>query len=208
MLQKKIKELNTVHFDDQEQQPNPTLIDTVGHASDNKSALDKSAVDDADKSATSGKTVVFTAYGEFETSFEKDWYPSIFFHDLDKNDSTWQIHGAEIFVSVQREETHSLETKQREVSVTILTNEIWSHYDKDQYDEKVKEASNEFSRHKENDNYMIKIKYGKPADKETIMINSDRTKLNFETNSKLDITKNAKVVEVYSHNTDRLTLLY
>ena len=55
---------------------------------------------------------------------------------------------------------------------------------------------------------MIKIKYGKPADKETIMINSDRTKLNFETNSKLDITKNAKVVEVYSHNTDRLTLLY
>ena len=55
---------------------------------------------------------------------------------------------------------------------------------------------------------MIKIKYGKQADKETIMINAEKIKLNFETNSKLDITKNAKVVEAYSHNTDRMTLLY
>ena len=60
----------------------------------------------------SGKSVVFTSYTS--TKGEKIWYPSIFFHDLDKNESTWQIHGAEIFVSINKEDR-----------VTFLTNEIW-----------------------------------------------------------------------------------
>ena len=187
----KIDELNTVEYEKQEQQPNPTLIDTVTVAGGDK---------DADTYMTSGKTVVITSYAL--ATGAKNWYPSIHFHDLDRNESTWQIHGAEIFVNINQE----LTTK-----VTIITNEMWSSYSQQSYDEmKAKLYSNDtFSiRHREYDSYMIKLKYGDPAEKELVMNQEDKTKLNFLNNDKLDITKNAKVLEAYSHNGDRLTLLY
>ena len=86
--------------------------------------------------------------------------------------------------------------------VTIITNEIWKD------EEKVKQTSDMFSRHKDFNNYMIKLTYGGPADNESVMNEFDKTKLNFLNNSRLDITKKAKVLEAYSHNKDRLTLLY
>ena len=55
---------------------------------------------------------------------------------------------------------------------------------------------------------MIKLKYKAKADKESVIMSSYNIKLNFENNSKLDITKKAKIVEAFSHNEDRVTLLY
>ena len=56
---------------------------------------------------------------------------------------------------------------------------------------------------------MIKLKYEKRVDnKESILMKSSNIKLNFENNSKLDITRKSKVVEAYSHNSNRLTLIY
>ena len=79
------------------------LIDSVSLASGDESA---------EKSTYRGKTVVFTSY--CHAKGEKNWYPSIFFFDLDRNQLTWQIQGAEIFVNIDKEK-----------NVTILTNEIW-----------------------------------------------------------------------------------
>ena len=64
-----------------------------------------------------GKTVVFASYqlAQFENDSSakgvKNWYPSIFFHDLDANQVTWKIYGAEIFVCIEDQKT-----------VTVITN--------------------------------------------------------------------------------------
>jgi len=98
------------------------LIDTVGQGNHGNSK--------------SNKTVVFTSYRL--ASGDKNWYPSIFFHDLDNNAMAWQIPGAEIFVSIApTEQAPSIEREPANI-VTILTNEIWSKFnEKQQYDEEV-----------------------------------------------------------------------
>ena len=104
----------------------------------------------------------------------ESWYPSIFFHDLDKNETTWQIHGAEIFVSIDEEHYKSY--------VKIITNEIWSKINQEQYETMVKQSSNEFSRHTEYNNYMIKLHYkGKKADDKDLLMaeKKHQIKLNF-----------------------------
>ena len=100
----KIDELNTVEYEEQEQQPNPTLIDTSSVAKGDESANDSKKI---------GKTVVFTSYKH--ASGEKAWYPSVFFHDLDKNESSWQIHGAEIFVSIEKVPATKVKKKAKKV---------------------------------------------------------------------------------------------
>ena len=171
----KIDELNTARYETQEQQPNPTLIDTFSVASGDESA---------DGSTKIGKTVVFTSYKH--ESGEKAWYPSVFFHDLDKNKSSWQIHGAEIFVSIEKVTATKVQEKAKKAEdkdkpqVTVIANEIWYQLSQGEYELIVKASSNEFYRHKEYSNYLIKLKY-----EESVNLNSfkklekEKTMLNF-----------------------------
>ena len=46
---------------------------------------------------------------------KSNWYPSMYFYDLEKNEVTWQVYGAEIFVNLDDQN-----------NVMIVTNEIWS----------------------------------------------------------------------------------
>ena len=100
------------------------LIDTVGQGNHGSS-----------KSNYSAKTVVFTSYKL--ASGVKNWYPSIFFYDLDSNAMAWQIHGAEIFVSIAPTEQAPSTEREPANIVTILTNEIWSKFTENQLDEEV-----------------------------------------------------------------------
>ena len=101
----KIDELNTVEYEEQEQQPNPTLIDTSSVAKGDESANDSKKI---------GKTVVFTSY-KHESGEKEAWYPSVFFHDLDLNKSSWQIHKAEIFVSIEKVPATKVQKKAKKV---------------------------------------------------------------------------------------------
>ena len=87
----------------------------------------------AEDSNERGKTVVFATYhltqAEDHSSGEtakSNWYPSIYFYDLDKNAVTWKIYGAEIFVNIDNQN-----------NVMVLTNEIWSQLTERAYSEKV-----------------------------------------------------------------------
>lgn len=119
------------------------LIDTVSVAKTDKR--------NAESGAESEKTVVFTSCRLI--SGEKSWYPSVFFHDLDRNETTWQIPGAEIFVSIEQKVLKGEEQSY----VTVLTNEIWSKLTQEEYERK--QTSNEFSRHRDYNTYMIKLRY-------------------------------------------------
>ena len=104
----------------------------------------------------------------------ESWYPSIFFHDLDKNETTWQIHGAEIFVSIDEVHYKSY--------VKVITNEIWSQLTQEEYKKLIDQSANDFSRHKDYNNYMIKLHYmaKKAVDKNELMAKKkNHTKLNF-----------------------------
>ena len=46
-----------------------------------------------------------------ENAVEDNWYPSIFFHCLNKNRVVWEIFGAEVFIDVDKNE-----------NIIILTN--------------------------------------------------------------------------------------
>ena len=90
------------------------------------------ANNDAEGSNERGKTVVFATYhlaqSEDDSSGEaakSNWYPSVFFYDLDKNAVTWTIYGAEIFVNIDNQN-----------NVMVLTNEIWSQLTERAYSEK------------------------------------------------------------------------
>ena len=50
----------------------------------------------------------------------------MYFYDLEKNELTWQIYGAEIFVNIDDQN-----------NVMIVTNEIWSQLTKTAYNIKV-----------------------------------------------------------------------
>ena len=79
-----------------------------------------------------GKTVVFASYqlsrseNDYSEKGVKNWYPSIYFHDLDKNQVDWKIYGAEIFVSIDDKK-----------NVTVITNEIWHKLTEEEYIAKV-----------------------------------------------------------------------
>ena len=118
------------------------LIDTVGQGNHGSS-----------KSNYSAKTVVFTSYKH--ASGVKNWYPSIFFHNLDSKEMAWQIHGAEIFVSIETKPAVEANI------VTILTNEMWSKSTEEEF----LQNPSEFSRHKDHHNYMIKLGFGDPSDR-------------------------------------------
>ena len=90
------------------------------------------AKNDAEGSNERGKTVVFTTYHltqsedhSFGEAAKSNWYPSVFFYDLDKNAVTWTIYGAEIFVNIDNQN-----------NVMVLTNEIWSQLTERAYSEK------------------------------------------------------------------------
>ena len=87
------------------------------------------------ESKESGKTVVFTTYhlpksmnDSSGKAGESNWYPSMYFYDLEKNVVSWQIYGAEIFVNIDDQN-----------NVLIVTNEIWNKLTSDSYSKKVKE---------------------------------------------------------------------
>ena len=128
------------------------LIDTVGQGNHGSS-----------KSNYSAKTVVFTSYKH--ASGDKNWYPSIFFYNLDSKEMAWQIHGAEIFVSIETkpavEASLSIERDPANIVVTILTNEMWSKSTEEEF----LQNPSEFSRHKDHHNYMIKLGFGDPSDR-------------------------------------------
>ena len=89
------------------------------------------ANNDAEGSNERGKTVVFATYHlQSEDNFsdeaaKSNWYPSIYFYDLEKNAVTWTIYGAEIFVNIDNQN-----------NVMVLTNEIWSQLTERAYSEK------------------------------------------------------------------------
>ena len=50
-----------------------------------------------------GRTIVFTAYRlqlADASESKENWYPTVYFYDLEKNEVNWKIYGAEIFVSI------------------------------------------------------------------------------------------------------------
>ena len=62
---------------------------------------------------------------------------------------TWKKHRAEIFVNIDRLN-----------NVMMITNEIWSKLNEKEYDEEVSKNPQNFTRHKDFDNYLMKIEYG------------------------------------------------
>ena len=86
----------------------------------------------------SGKTVVFTAYlqekfsskerqesqicDDKENEVTKNWYPTIFFYDLDKNQVVWEIFGSDLFIKITKQNT-----------VFVFTNEFWQKINKKDY---------------------------------------------------------------------------
>ena len=79
----------------------------------------------------------------------ENWYPSIYFHDLEKDAVTWKILGAEMFVDIDKQN-----------NVMIFTNEIWTKLNEEEYRDKVSKDPSNFSRHKDFDNYFMKLEYG------------------------------------------------
>ena len=80
-----------------------------------------------------GTTVVFASYQltqlKNDSSGQKvknNWYPTIYFHDLEKNQVTWKISGAMIFVSIDDQK-----------NVTIIANEIWTELTEKEFKQKV-----------------------------------------------------------------------
>ena len=98
---------------------------------------------------------MFVSYHLNESIYEssskvvENWYPSIFFHDLEKNAVTWRIFGAEMFVDIDKQN-----------NVMIFTNEIWTKLNEEEYRDKVSKDPSNFSRHKDFDNYFMKLEYG------------------------------------------------
>ena len=45
-------------------------------------------------------------------------------------------------------------------NVMMITNEIWSKLNEKEYDEEVSKNPQNFTRHKDFDNYLMKIEYG------------------------------------------------
>ena len=97
-----VEYLNETEFADQNQLPNPTVINTPAQK--------------GRAGPSGGMTVVFTAYlrqefyskdaedqglqADDSNTIEQCWYPTIFFYDLRENKIVWEIFGAEIFVGV------------------------------------------------------------------------------------------------------------
>ena len=70
---------------------------------------------------------------------------------------TWQVYGAEVFVGLDDSK-----------DVIIVTNEIWSKLTHQEYEAKMNESPDGFSRHKDYDNYHMKIRYGDSVDKDEL----------------------------------------
>ena len=117
VLQKFLLRMNESLYKDQEQLPNPTVIDAK----------------DLMKSSTEGKIIVFTAYLLEERPSSNWWsdilgenhqlnpvhhsfYPTVFFYSLNEKRTVWEIFGSQLFIKI----SDSAET------VFTLTNELWS----------------------------------------------------------------------------------
>jgi len=51
----------------------------------------------------------------------KSWYPSVFFFDLEKGMTVWEISGTEMFICIDK------------AQVLVLRNDIWSQSTKQEY---------------------------------------------------------------------------
>ena len=126
-----------------------------------------------------------------------NWYPTIFFFDLQKNCVVWEIFGAEQFIKVDEK-----------TNVYVLTNEVWTYLKEDDYEKLKEENPDDFTRHWEFDSYIWRIKYdtdpyGDELDDRLIKAPEVPTvnsyKLTFGNNKTLEITEGTKLVEAYMH---------
>ena len=60
---------------------------------------------------------------QIEVIVDRCWYPTIFFHDLEKRRIVWEIYGAEQFISINAGR-----------KVSVLTCKIWTDQTKEEYD--------------------------------------------------------------------------
>ena len=122
VLEKFLQQIDETGYNEQKQLPYPTVIESIENVPAN----------------TSGKTVVFTAYlqekfsskerqesqicDDKENEVTKNWYPTIFFYDLDKNQVVWEIFGSDLFIKITKQNT-----------VFVFTNEFWQKINEKDY---------------------------------------------------------------------------
>lgn len=153
--------------------------------------------------------MVFTAYlseefiaknndGANSNQVTSNWYPTIFFYDLFQNKVVWEIFGAEQFISIDKSN-----------NILVLTNEIWTEKDYEDYQRRKDENPDDFCRHWDFDSYIWKLKYhtdaieselGNRENKAPIVPTLNSYKLTFGNNKDLEITNDVKIVEAYTHN--------
>ena len=75
-----------------------------------------------------------------------NWYPSIYFFDLDSQRVSWEIYGAEQFISIEKN------------VVMFLANDIWKKMDGKTFKKLGSEKT--FSRHQDYYSYVRKMKFG------------------------------------------------
>lgn len=132
-----------------------------------------------------------------ELTVSQSWYPTIFFHDLNRNQVVWEVFGAEQFIDIDKYRR-----------VRVLTCEIWTEISREQYDEE-KGKRDKFSRHEDYDDYVWRIAYKTYPERwaereeqapQVKKLNS--YKLSFGKNKDLEITENVKLVEAYFHKSE------
>lgn len=136
----------------------------------------------------------------------EQWYPTIFFYDLDAKRTVWEIFGSEVFIQITNQKT-----------VYALTNEFWQKIRKSTYDQMKENDEKGFSVHESyypscstriNDVIHVMIYMVSPnaqmiEDRDQISPRGPSLtdfKFKYGLNNNLKITEKAKVVEARMHN--------